>query len=189
MGDDELLGAIEGEANKAPLVPNDENMTELHELVLQQVSLEQEVKTLEDSLKDKKDSLRSVQEDLLPSKMAQLGFQKFTTDDGFNITVKDKMSASISAANAGEAHAWLRSHGFGDLIKNEVTVKFPKGKEAAALEVMEAMDSAGHTAVRKEAVHSSTLKAFVMEQMERGTTLPPSISTYPYSSATIKKPS
>ena len=185
-----MSGALDAmeDAASTTAVPADDSLLELHELVLEQVALEEEVADTESDLKVKKEALRGIQEDKLPSKMAELGFQKFTTAEGFNITVKDKVSASITEANRPAAHEWLRGHGFGDLIKNEVTVKFPKGKESEAIEVMQAMDSAGHTAVRKEAVNAMTLKAFIKEQLEKGTNLPSTISVFPYSSATIKKP-
>ena len=66
---------------------------------------------------------------------------------------------------------WLIKHGFGDIIKREVTAKFGKNDDKWKLAV-EALQAKGIEIDTKEAVHHSTLRAFAKEQMEQGTDIP-----------------
>lgn len=52
---------------------------------------------------------------------------------------------------------------------------------------MEWLREQGHGGIIKESVHSSTLTAFCREQVEAGCPLPPEVSTYTETAASIRK--
>ena len=91
--------------------------------------------------------------------------------NGSRVKAEPFVTAHISKAKAEEAHSWLVEHGFGDLIKREVTAKFGKGDDNYSIAV-EALQAKGIDVDTKEAVHHMTLKAFAKEQMEQGTDIP-----------------
>lgn len=137
----------------------------LAHVVAQQMVAEIDVAQAEESLKEARERLRQVQEILLPELMAEAGVETFTTTSGIEVSVKPDLHANVSAERQPEAFAWLRAHGHGSLIKNDVVVTFGRGEEARARAVVDALRADGHVVARKEAVHPSTLKAFVREQL------------------------
>jgi hypothetical protein len=82
------------------------------------------------------------------------------------------ISANISKDRSAGAHEWLRDNGFGDLIKNTVSVNFGKGEDDKAGELIKGLEDSGYNVDQKEAVHPSTLKAFCKEQIEKGSEIP-----------------
>ena len=153
---------------------------------LQQM-LEKEVEDTEEALKRKQEELRKVQEDLLPTAMAEAGMKSFTLDNGAKITIKDDIAASIPKDRTMEAYGWLRDNGFGDIIKNTVSVDFNKEEDDQASALLDYCREHMYPATNKQSVHASTLKAFLKEQMAHGVDVPLDLfGAFPYSKAVIK---
>tara|TARA_S200002703_G_C3768016_1_gene236435 strand:+ start:711 stop:1289 length:579 start_codon:yes stop_codon:yes gene_type:complete len=166
---DDILG---GEAiNTLAVEATDGEIHRIAELANKQLELERGVTTLELELKAKKEELRSVQEHDLPDALAEAGVSEIRLADGSRVKAEPFVTAHISKAKADEAHMWLIKHGFGDIIKREVTAKFGKNDDKWKLAV-EALQAKGIEIDTKEAVHHSTLRAFAKEQMEQGTDIP-----------------
>ena len=119
--------AEDAEAAKKPV--STVTLAEVRALAEQQAVLEAEVENLESQLKAKKDALKDVAECLLPGLLADVGLTSLSLADGTKLEVQDNIFASIDDANREAAHAWLREHGHGDLIKNVVSVTFGKGED------------------------------------------------------------
>lgn len=140
------------------------------------------VETLTDELTDAKEALRKVEQEDLPELMRELGLELMRLEDGSTVEVVNEVQCAITEAHRPAAHAWLQDNGFGGLIKTEVSVAFGRGEQAAALAL-----AAQIGGTLKEAVHASTLKAFVKEQMEAGTKVPFDLfSVFPYAKAKLK---
>jgi hypothetical protein len=137
-----------------------------------QVELEDAVARAEEQLKSLKERLRIVSEVDLPQAMSDAELEDFTLSDGSKVTIKDMVVAGITEANRDAAHAWLRANNLGSLIKRDITLNFGKGEEADAEEALGIADRHGWRWKNKEAVHPSTLKAFIKEQLEQGSNLP-----------------
>lgn len=166
---DDILG---GEAiNTLAVEATDGEVRRIAELANKQLDLERELNALEDQLKAKKEQLRVVQEHDLPDALAEAGVSEIRLADGSRVKAEPFVTAHITKAKAEEAHAWLIDHGFGDIIKREVTAKFGKSDDNWVVAV-EALQARGIAIETKEAVHHSTLRAFAKEQIEQGTDIP-----------------
>lgn len=115
----------------------------------------------------------------LPEGLKNLGIRSLTLTSGAEINLVDVISASITDENRPQAHAWLRKEGHGDIIKNNVTVSFGKGEDQYAdrlqQELLRMRDDGElkfGDVIQKEAVHPSTLKAFVKQQVQDGNEFP-----------------
>lgn len=162
---------LEDIANEFSTV-KDDDLSKVANLVRQQLSLEQMVVELEENLKRAKRNLEEVSGQLLPAALEEYGLSELTMADGSKISVQTVVSASISKERQPDAHDWLRDHGHGDLIKNTVSVTFGRGQDEDAKELVRRLDASGFDPEQKEAVHPSTLKAFVKEQVEKGREIP-----------------
>ncbi len=96
----------------------------------------------------------------------------FTLKNGAKVQVKPFYAGKISDENKEEAFKWLRQHGFGSLIKREISAKFGKGQDKLATMALEALEKLGCDPGDKTSVHPQTLKAFIKEQVEAGKNLP-----------------
>lgn len=170
----------------APLPIDDFKLEAVAELAQQQIIMEHLVTTLDDQLKKAKEGLRKLSEEIFPAKMFELGVAAFTLKDGSKITVKPFYQASISEEKRDQAHRWLEENGHGSLIKALVAVEFGKDSKEDQTKAFTLLAEAGFMPTKKESVHSSTLKAFVKEQMESGKVLPDSISTHVGNKTTVQ---
>ena len=169
-------------------VPADEQLKRLATLVQGQIDSEGAVEELTAQLKLATDKLSEFSTDLIPSLMDEIGIESFVLASGDKVSVIRGYAASISEAHHEAALSWLRESGNGSLIKNEVTASFGRGEETRAEELTGLLAKEGVPFKRKEGVHSQTLKAFVKEQMEKGTSIPMDLlGVYPYSTTKIKR--
>ena len=145
------------------------------------VAMEAEIEADEAAVLAKKMILNDISQKQLPDMFAAAGMPKGSLKlaDGTIIEIVENLGCGIAPEKRDEAHAWLRQHGFGDIIKNEVTVMFGKGEDKDAellihnIKVMADNDSLHFGGlIQEERVHPSTLKSFVKEQLKLGTSIP-----------------
>lgn len=153
-------------------VPKQEDLAGIAELGMRQGHLTAELAVIENALALKKEELRQVVEIELPESMLNLGLTSFSLSDGSKISIKTFYRGSIPKVREVEAFNWLRKNGHDDLIKNEIKCTFGKGEDQNAEFIMSILEGEGQDYENKKAVHPSTLKAFVREQLERGNKLP-----------------
>lgn len=122
----------------------------------------------EADLKLTNEAIRKIENEDIPTIMAEAGVRKIETDDGTTVTVAPFYSASIPKDRQDEAFEWLRKHGHGDLVKNIVSVTFGRQEDAKAQELIELLENSGLPANNTQKVEPMTLKAWVKEQMEAG---------------------
>lgn len=154
------------------IAPSDSALTKIADLGKTMVALEAEIAKMDEERSAKAEELKAIQEGSLPEAMSEAGLSEFKTKDGAKITIKPYYSAKINAENGEECHSWLRDNGFGDLIKNEVVVSLGMGQDDITVQIKEFAEDLGLKTVTKEQVHSSTLSAFVKEQVESGSDFP-----------------
>ncbi len=131
------------------------------------------------------DYLRVDREDR-PELMREVGLTKLTLTAGTEVTLTEEVTAAITEERRAAAHAWLREHNFGGLIKTLLTVPFGRGEEEEARRMAERI-AEEHECSLDEKVHPMTLKAFVREQVEDGKPLPFDLfGVHPFSRAKIK---
>ena len=151
--------------------------------------LQRRVAACTEALEEAQAELTDYSQRVLPDAMQFADLAEFKTRDGTLLKLKDDVKASITEANRTAAHAWLRAHGHGGVIKTvyEVDARAMQGTERED-DFMQAMEELGLEAIPKEAIHYQTLQALVRELLEAGTTLPPAISVFQFKRAELKEP-
>ena len=147
-------------------------LSKVSKLANLQVTLEQRVKDLEEELKQVKREYREIAEDQLPAAMLEHNIREFTLEDNSKIAVKTFYSATIPKDKQEECYDWLNDNGFGDLIKNPVTVNFVRGQEINATDLLQELGGRGMSPSNKKWVEPMTLKAFYRSESEKGNLLP-----------------
>jgi hypothetical protein len=150
------------------------------------LDLDDLIKEKEQELKDLKDKRKQVSEGHFPDKFAELGLEEIKLDNGMKISVKPFFSCSIVDQATG--FDWLIENGHGGVVKNDVIVPFPAGKNQPALDLMTQLTKQGLPAQRKLGVHWATLNALTREIYTGGGTLPETIfQVYQGAKTSIKK--
>jgi len=127
---------------------------------------------LEEQMGKLKAKTRELSEIIIPNMLSELGLSEITLKDGNKITTSTYYSARITDENREEAFAWLDENGFSDIIKNTVSVSFGREEDDSAKKLLETLDTDGYKTAQKKHVEPMTLKAFVREQVEKGSDLP-----------------
>jgi hypothetical protein len=159
------------EQDASALQVRDDDISGIAALAKRAKTLEKDIDEVETVLKGLKDQYRKLTEDSLPEALAGMGMKKFVMEDGSSIEIKPFYSASISEARRAEAYAWLREHGFDDIIKNTVSVRFGRGEDELCTRLLNLIRQNGYPADQAEKIEPMTLKAWVKEQIERGNEL------------------
>jgi hypothetical protein len=147
---------------------SDESVSGIAGLAKRAKMLEKELEDLGASLKEKEEQYRNLTEVSIPEAMAEAGMKKFVMEDGSMIDVKPFYGASISKARQAEAFKWLRDHGFDDIIKNTVSVRFGRKEDELAARMIQLLREQGFIPEQTEKVEPQTLKAWVKERIEKG---------------------
>ena len=150
----------------------DKELKSISEIAQEQIKLQTAIEEIETLLKAKKEELRLVAEQKLPEAMHAANLMEFVTSDGFKISVNPFYQAHISEKNSADAFSWLQNNGHGGLIKNQVSVNFGKDEDRQAEHAVDTLKQLGLIPSVKQAVHPSTLKAFVKEQLTQGKDMP-----------------
>lgn len=151
---------------------NKEGLALVASLAEQQLLAQKQVDLLEEQLKEAKKTLRNIAEEQLPSAMQECEMKDFTLLDGSKVEVNDFYGASISKTNQDHAFDWLVTNGHGDLIKNQVSTNFVRGQEQDAEKFADELNSRGMPVNTRKWVEPMTLKAFVKDQVQKGTNIP-----------------
>ena len=136
---------------------------------------QKQIMTVEEQLAKLKESETLLSEQTIPNLMQQAGIAMLKLADGSSVEVKPFYAARIPSSKIEEAFSWLRSNGFGDLIKNNVTLTFGRNEDDVAKNVVADLRKKGHNVNQTEKVEPMTLKAFVKEQIQQGKNVPSDI--------------
>jgi hypothetical protein len=171
-----------------PEAPTDTELKTISNLIKEQVSLEDQIEDMGKQLKDKAARLRKLSEEHIPAALKAVGTSQFKTDDGLEVDVKEKMSASIAKKNKPAVVQWLKDHDAEALVKNIIQVAFGKGDDEKAAEAFKILEAAGFNAIQTVDINTTTLKAYVKEQLGNGTDIPLELfGVYVYNATTIKR--
>ena len=150
---------------------------------------EQEVARLTDKLKAYTARLDEILTKEIPDAMAQAGMSEFTLTDGSKIKIQKITTASIPAQYKDQAFNWLEENEHGDLIKQEISLKFNREQNEAAQEVYNNLVEQGFQPTQSKSVHFQTLSAFVREQIAAAVPIPMEIlGVYQGQKAKIEEP-
>jgi hypothetical protein len=141
------------------------------------------------ALGQKQEKLNKITREFIPNIMDALAMTEFKLTDGSVVSVKDEVQCSITEDRKEGAFAWLTEHNFDGIIKTKVISEFGKDEIAAAKQALDVLTIAGFIARMDRNVHPMTLKAFVREQLEKGTNIPiETFGIFEFKQAKIKLP-
>ena len=153
-------------------VDNLKGVENLSTLVLELQKLEDEIKDKESQLKSTKEKADKLSQVAIPEIMEALKMKTMKLADGSAIEIKEIYSATIPVDKKEGAYNWLREHGLGDLIKNEITVSFGRGEDNKANDYASLAEKNGYQPTQKMKVEPMTLKALYRERVESNLDLP-----------------
>lgn len=160
---------------------------ELSELCTRLLELQKQITRCEENIKNLRSEERLLSENEIPNLMQQAGISSLKLIDGSSVSFKPEYYAKIPVSKTDEAFDWLSSNGYGDLIKNQVSLTFGKSEDNVANSVVEDLKNKGHNVSQKKKVEPMTLKAFVREQIQNGQNLPMDLfGVYVSNKTTIK---
>ena len=150
----------------------DDALKDISELSQKLVDLEDEASVLEKALKKIKQDARKISEQVNPERMNEMNLTSISLKDGSKLEVVPAIYASIPAKYKEDAFQWLRDHGHGDLIKNQLSAAFGRGEDDKAEDFKNKVSELGLPVQQKVWVEPMTLKAFVREQVTKGNDIP-----------------
>ena len=135
-------------------------------------TLQTEINQQEQNIKALKEKQRKLSEEEIPTFLQEKGLTSIRLNNGTEVSVAEDIKPGVLVANRSFCYQWLRDNGFGDLIKNIVSVNFGMGEDQDAVNLKKQIEELGLVCAEKEDVHYQTLKAFVGEQHRKGVSLP-----------------
>jgi hypothetical protein len=127
------------------------------------------VEEAEAALRKAKDDHARLERADMPNLMRELKLTEVRLDDKTLITCKEEVQGAISEERRAAAHAWLREHHFGGLIRCAVSVPFGADEGDASLAAAKQIsEELGRETSVDERVHPQTLKSFVKERLAAG---------------------
>jgi hypothetical protein len=158
-------------------------------LAKRQLALEEQIKAKEAELESLNKAHYKLTTDTIPEAMSEAEVKELVLENGMVIKVEPWIAANIKEDDRPRAHAWLRDHGFGSLIKRTVSVVFGMGEDKKADQLVKELARRNLPFDNKEAVNANTLRAFVKEQLasETGAKLPKEIGVTTIATSIIKR--
>lgn len=136
-----------------------------------------------------------LEQEHLPELMREVGVTSFKAESGEEFNLTEEISCGITKENHTSAMAWLDKNNFGGLIKTNLQVSFRRDDREQALKmvksIQEQADAEGIVIdpIVSEAVHPTTLKSFIKEEMKKGNAVPFDLfSIHPYSKVKVVAP-
>ena len=166
------MNNIDFETDRVDSVTQIDQTKSLSDKVIELRNLEDQVAASEKHTKDLKEKAKQLSNFDIPKMMQEMNVTKLKLKDGASIEVKPFYGAHISANKQEAAFNWLREHGLGDIIKNDITVTFGMSEDNKAAAYAVLARGQGYEPVQKVAVHTGTLKAVVRERTESGQDMP-----------------
>jgi hypothetical protein len=166
------MSEINFEQDQVDSITQIDSSKKLSDKVIALKNLEDEIENAERSVSKLKENAKQLSGVEIPTLMAEMHISKLKLKDGSAVEVKPFYSASIMSDKTEEAFNWLRDHGHGDIIKNDVTVTFGRGEDNKASEYADLAKGNGFEPTQKLKVEPMTLKALFRERSEKNEELP-----------------
>ena len=166
------MNNIDFEKDRVDSITQIDQTKNLSDKVIELRNLEDQVAASENHTKDLKEKAKQLSNFDIPKMMQEMNVTKLKLKDGASIEVKPFYGAHITPDKQEKAFNWLREHGLGDIIKNDITVAFGMSEDNKATAYAVLARGQGYEPVQKVAVHTGTLKAVVRERTESGQDMP-----------------
>lgn len=138
-----------------------------------QAELEQQIAELDQKKKELNQLHQQVSEETIPDLLNQAGVSELRLADGTKVTVKEDLRVSTTGKYRDNINAWLQKNGYGDLIKDDVTISFGRGQDSNVQALLDYVQSQlGQSPARKQYVESASFKSLVKELLSDGEDVP-----------------
>ena len=134
--------------------------------------VQQEIQNYKDRIKDLEESEKYFSQVVIPDMMNAMNLKTMKLKDGSEIEVSNKFFASALAAKRPEAYNWLRENGLGNIVKNEITVRFGRDEDNKAQQYATLAKGQGYDPEQKVSVHAGTLRVALEDLHSRGGKIP-----------------
>ena len=134
--------------------------------------IQQEIQNYKDRIKDLEESEKYFSQVVIPDMMNAMNLKTMKLKDGSEIEISNKFFATALAEKKAEAYQWLRDNGLGNIVKNEITVRFGKDEDNKAQQYATLARGQGYEPEQKVAVHASTLRVALEDLHTRGGQIP-----------------
>jgi len=152
--------------------PTKLELSDIVELARQQYRIEQRLLDLKKQLEDVNAEYTKMRTETLPEAMKSVGLTELALDNGAKIVIADDINVNIKEDNRPAAYGWLREHGHGDIIKNQITMLFGMGSDSEKDVAVEFAELQGFDYTLKENIPPQTLKAWAKAQLETDDPIP-----------------
>jgi hypothetical protein len=146
--------------------PTNLELSEIVELAREQFRMEQRLLELKKQMEDASTAYTKMRTETLPEAMKTLGVSELALNNGAKIVIVDDINVNIKEENRPKAYEWMRGHGHGDIIKNQITMLFPMGTDTDKDVAVDFAEANGFEYTLKEAIPPQTLKAWAKAQLE-----------------------
>ena len=171
----------------APSQVSQVNPTRISEEIEKLQAVQQEIINKENEIKELKDRENYIGGVIIPDLMNEMNLKTLKLQDGSELSVGNKFFASIKADKKAEAYDWLRTAGLGDIVKNEITVRFGKAEDNKAMAYATLAKGQGYDPEQKVSVHAATLRLTLEDFHSRGGKIPPELfNTFEKNQTNIK---
>jgi|TARA_B100000427_G_scaffold320128_1_gene319144 hypothetical protein len=156
----------------APSQVTQADPTKLAEEIKTLQDIQQEIDNHENKIKELKEREKYFSGIVIPDLMNQMNLKTMKLRDGSEIEVKNVFFASIPADQKEQAYNWLRDNGLGNIVKNEITVRFGRNEDNKAQQYAALAKGQGYDPEQKVSVHASTLRLTLEDLHTRGGKIP-----------------
>lgn len=177
----ETLRRLSAAARESAIAPDD-LISSLSEMVARAGQLEAQLAKIDEERAAVSHRYNELLNELIPAAMADANMASFKTASGSTVSVMKEYGASLARGKQESetefeqrkerALEWLDENGHEGIVKVSFDVRLQRGDTQSAESLTQALEELGVDYKRDEGVHSSTLKAFVKEQLENGDPLP-----------------
>lgn len=132
------------------------------------------IEEMEDSLSNLKKHATNIAQKEIPELLDELGLKTLELKDGSKLSVKEFINGSLPKDPLAfeQAISWLIDNDLESIIKTDVTLKFGKGEEEEAKELVESLREQGYDPAEKYGVHAQTLASAIRELDKNGVDVP-----------------
>jgi len=144
--------------------------------------LSQQIKTLQDiqqeidnhkaKIKELEEREKHFSQVVIPDMMLAMDLKTMKLRDGSELEIDNKFFATALAPKRAEAYQWLRENGLGNIVKNEITVRFGKDEDTKATQYATLARGQGYEPEQKVSVHAGTLRVALEDLHTRGGQIP-----------------
>ena len=144
--------------------------------------LSQQIKTLQDiqqeidnhkaKIKELEEREKHFSQTVIPDMMLAMNLKTMKLRDGSELEIDNRFFATALAPKRAEAYQWLRENGLGNIVKNEITVRFGKDEDHKATQYATLARGQGYEPEQKVSVHAGTLRVALEDLHSRGGQIP-----------------